>query len=255
MQSDSGSKEDANEPGIPLPIFYRNLTPLDPARHAGKSLKRQIGFDFARAAHTLLLNGTEFEAAARNYPIVFTPPPGPAALAVVGLRSQTNLFIDGNGDWRQGAYIPAYVRRYPFIFSESPDRQRYMLCIDETAGAIEAGMARPLFLNGKPGEVLDGALQFCAAFQRDYQSTGEFVAELGEQGVLTPNQAEITLNSGEKLAVTGFHVIDRDRFAGLPDSVFLTWRRKGWLAWVFAHFVSQGNWAALVDLAGTAPTA
>ena len=233
-----------------FPIFYRSLTPIDGARHGGKSLRQRIGFDFARGSHAVLLNGTEFEAAARHYPIVFTPSPQAAALVVLGVRRDENLMVDANGDWRPGSYIPAYVRRYPFIFHESTDKQQYTLCIDETAGALEDTGDRRLFADGKPTEIVQSALQFCAAFQRDYNSTHDFVEQLSERGLLIPNQAEITLNSGEKLSVTGFHVIDRDRFAGLPDSAFLEWRRKGWLSWVFAHFISNGNWSGLVDIAG-----
>jgi hypothetical protein len=233
-----------------FPLFYRSLTPIDPARHAGKSLKQRLGFDFARSSHAVLLNGSEFEAAARQYPIVFTPSPGAAALSVVGIRRDRNLFVDAHGDWQPGTYIPAYIRRYPFIFHESADKQQYTLCIDETSGALEDGNARPLFSGTTPTPIVQDALKFCAAFQRDYTDTQDFVEQLSERGLLIPNQAEITLSSGEKLSVTGFHVIDRDRFAGLPDSAFLEWRRKGWLPWVFAHFISHGNWSALVDLAG-----
>lgn len=238
-----------------FPLFYRSLTPIDAARHGGQSLKRRLGFDFARSSHAVLLNGSEFEVAARFYPIVFTPAPASAALAVVGVRRDRNLFVDAGGDWRPGAYIPAYIRRYPFIFHESADKQQYTLCIDETAGALEEGNDRPLFSGGKPTPIVQDALKFCAAFQRDFTSTHDFVDQLSERGLLIPNQAEITLNSGEKLAVTGFHIIDRDRFAGLPDSAFLEWRRKGWLPWVYAHFVSHGNWSGLVDLAGASARA
>lgn len=245
----------AGAPDPRFPLFYRGLTPLDAARHTGKSLKQRIGFDFARAGHAVLLNGNEFEVAARFYPIVFTPAPASAALAVVGVRRDRNLFVDASGDWRPGSYIPAYIRRYPFIFHESADKQQYTLCIDETSGALEDGGDRPLFSGGKPTPLVQDALKFCAAFQRDFAGTHEFVDQLSERGLLIPNQADITLNSGEKLSVTGFHIIDRDRFAGLPDSAFLEWRRKGWLAWVYAHFMSYGNWSALVDLAGAAAKA
>lgn len=266
MPSNAGSKAEptgtggagssaAPTPDARFPIFYRSLTAMDAVRHAGKSLKRRLGFDFARASHAVLLNGSEFEAAAHHYPIVFTPTPAASALCVLGVRRDINLFVDANGDWRPGSYIPAYIRRYPFIFHESADKQQYTLCIDETSGALEDGSDRPLFVEGKPSEIIQSALQFCGAFQRDYNNTHDFVEQLSERGLLIPNQAEITLHSGEKLAVTGFHIIDRDRFAGLPDSAFLEWRRKGWLLWVFAHFISHGNWPALVDLAGMAAKA
>src|SRR5262249_37939208 len=142
---------DSAEPRFP--VFYRSLTPVDPSRHAGKSLRQRIGYGFARGSHAVLLNGSEFEAAARHYPIVFTPAPQAAALCILGLRQGANLFVDRGGDWRPGSYLPAYVRRYPFIFHESADKQQFTLCIDETSGALEDGSERPLFRNGQPTEL------------------------------------------------------------------------------------------------------
>ncbi|HTZ77452.1 MAG TPA: SapC family protein [Stellaceae bacterium] len=252
----NGGTEPASAATPPqLPLFYRELTVVEPGRHAGKSLKTQIGYGFARNTHAVLLNGAEFETAARHYPVVFAPAPQTAALAVLGVRPNVNLFVDAREHWRSGTYLPAYVRRYPFIFHESADHQQFTLCIDEASGALEDGGARPLFVDGKPSELTQNALQFCTAFQRDHLSTRAFVTELEERGLLVPNEAAITFASGEKLTVTGFHIIDRDRFAALPDSAILEWRRKGWLAWVFAHFVSQGSWSLLADLAGAPPVA
>jgi hypothetical protein len=252
----AGTQPPAAAPTPSLPLFYRSLTAVEPARHGGKSLKSQIGYGFARDTHAVLLNGGEFEAAARYYPIVFAPPPQSAALAVLGVRPNSNLFVDAKDEWRPGTYLPAYVRRYPFIFHESEDQKRYTLCVDEASGALEDNGPRPLFAaDGKPTELTQNALQFCAAFQRDHLATRAFVGDLGERGLLVPNEAAITLTSGERLTVTGYHVIDRDRFAALPDSAILEWRRKGWLGWAFAHFVSQGSWSGLADLVGAAPAA
>jgi hypothetical protein len=253
--AEAGTAALRTSPESRFPIFYRSLTAIDAERHRGKSLTARLGFNFAKASHAVLLNGSEFEAAARHYPIVFTPAPTTSALCVLGVRPESNLFVDAKGDWRAGSYVPAYIRRYPFIFHESADKKQYTLCLDETSGAIEDGNERPLFVDDKPSEIVQSALQFCAAFQRDYGNTHDFVEQLNERGLLIPNQADITLHSGEKLSVTGFHVIDRDRFSGLPDSAFLEWRRKGWLPWVFAHFISHGNWSTLVDLAAIAARA
>lgn len=232
-----------------LPLFYHSLSMVDSTQHGGKSLKPRIGYGFARGTHAVLLNGSEFETAARHYPIVFAPAPQSAALAVLGVRPNTNLFVDAKDDWRTGSYLPAYVRRYPFVFYESEDHQRYTLCIDEASSTLEDNGTRPLFADGKPTELTQNALQFCATFQREHLATRDFVTDLDERGLLVPNEAAITLMSGEKLTVTGFHVIDLDRFAAMPDSAILEWRRKGWLGWAYAHFVSQGSWSALADLA------
>jgi len=242
----------AARPDARLPLFYHSLTAIDAGRHGDKSLKRAIGFRFAKAAHAVLLNGPEFELAARHYPIVFTSQPQVMALALLGLKPEQNLFVDANGDWRPGTYVPSYVRRYPFILHASPDQQQFTLCVDETSGVLEDGADRPLFIDGNATDTLRSALNFCGAFHNDFNATREFADELGERGLLVPNQADITLPSGEKLAVGGFDVIDRGRFAGLPDSVFLEWRRKGWIAWAYSHFQSHGNWPGLVDMAGGA---
>ena len=43
-------------------------------------------------------------------------------VAILGLRGAANQFVNSEGAWREGKYIPAYVRRYPFILMESPDK-------------------------------------------------------------------------------------------------------------------------------------
>ena len=140
----------SSAPAEQMPLFYRKIAVLEASRCAGKSLKTNIGFDFARATNVVMLNAAEFEQAARVYPIVFASSPNPAALALLGVREAENLFVDANGDWRPNTYIPAYVRRYPFIFHRTEDGQQFTLCIDEASGALEDGAERPLFADGAP---------------------------------------------------------------------------------------------------------
>ncbi len=236
-----------------LPLFYRDLHPIDARRHAGTSLKSRLGCGFARSTNVVLLNGVEFEPAARHYPIVFLSTPVPAALAVLGLRTGENLFVDKAGDWRAGAYVPAYVRRYPFIFHRSDNGQQYTLCVDEAADALEKGEARPFFVDGQPSEVTKTALAFCAAYQRDNDDTRAFIDAVAAQGLLVRNKLDVRLQSGERLSLEGFEVIDRARFDALPDAVIAAWRRRGWLAFVYAHFFSLTSWAHLIDLAAAPP--
>jgi hypothetical protein len=234
-----------------LPLFYRNIAVVDAARYVGKSLKTSIGFGFARVTNVVMLNAAEFEAAARSYPIVFTSTPNPAALALLGLREAENLFVDAKGDWKPNTYIPAYVRRYPFIFHRSENGQQLTLCIDDASGALETGTERPLFANGAPSEFAKGALEFCAVFQRDNEATRDFVKELANHQLLVQNQAQIKLNSGEALSLAGFEVIDRAKFDALPTAILADWRKRGWLGLAYAHFISLTSFADLVERAST----
>jgi len=65
--------------------------------------------------------------------------------------------------------------------------------------------------------------------------------------LLVDNRADVTLNDGGKLSLAGCKVIDEIRFNRLGDTEFLQWRERGWLALAYSHFISTGNWGALVD--------
>ena len=228
-----------------LPLFYKRVAVVDEAKLSNSSLKEKIGYDFARNTAFVPLVVTELFAAASTYPIVFVTEPAPSVLAVLGLRDAQNLFVSADGTKWDAPYVPAYVRRYPFVFFRH-DNDDLTLCIDEAANALEPGRARPLFEDGKRTPVIEHALQFCLEFQRGHLATEAFMKALIEQDLLIAYQITSTLKSGEKIAATGFKVIDEARFAKLPDDVVVNWYRQGWLGYVYAHLASAGCWAQLV---------
>lgn len=241
----SGSEKAPATANPALPLFYKRVEVVDEAKLSNMSLKEQIGYDFARHTAFVPLIMTELFSAAATYPIVFVTEPVPSVLAVVGLREANNLFVSADGKKWDATYIPAYVRRYPFVFLQQPNDD-LTLCIDVAANALEPGHARPLFEYGKRTKVIDHALQFCVEFQRGHLATEAFMKALIAQDLLIPYQITSILESGEKLEVTGFKVVDEARFAKLPDDVVLDWHGKGWLGLVSAHHASAGCWAQLV---------
>src|SRR5690606_18810785 len=97
--------------------------------------------DFRFTAQTTALpaNVGEFLPALRYYPIVFTNTETPAPLLVLGLKEGQNLFVEPTGGWRPRTYVPAYLRRYPFILIEAPDHRTHMLGFDEASARITTG--------------------------------------------------------------------------------------------------------------------
>jgi hypothetical protein len=239
-----------------LPPLYRRPAVLDSQRHASYSLKEAAGYGFARTTHALPINLAEFPTASRFYPVVFAGE-GEATIPVVimGVRTNQNLFVNETGEWVPGVYVPAYARRYPFIFMESQDKTKLGLCIDEASEALVESDVRPLFRAGKRTEVVERALEFCMAYQREYQMTRAFTDAIVEAGLLRDNQAEVRLKSGERFAVTGFKVIDEAKLNALPDEKFLDWRKRGFLAPIYCHFVSSLSWTSLIDKAVEATNA
>lgn len=233
----------------PLPLFYSRPVPVDANRHKGKSLRDNPGYGFSIRTNSVPVSGAEFALAQRHYPIVFSGQGVPIPVAVLGLRADENLFVGSDGVWQAQTYIPAYVRRYPFVFIEAAGGQ-LILAIDEGGGFVVDDGKLPLFdADRKPTELVNSALQFCAAYQGNHKATAEYVEALQANDLLVDNQAQATIAGTEWLSLAGFKVVDEARFNKLPVATLEVWRDKGWLGWTYAHLLSFGGWNALANLA------
>lgn len=248
VQTPGAQTAGAAPSGANMPIFYRRPRPLNAETDRELSLQRTPDYGFARATNSVILGAAEFPAAMRSYPIVFTATAPRVAIAVLGIRDDENLFITAEGNWRAEEYVPAYVRRYPFICLERPERNEMVLCIDEGAGLLSSSGERPLFENNEPTQLVKDALNFCQEFNRQTAASTAFVAALEAAGLLVPNQARVELGEGRQMTLRGFEVIDETKFNALPDDTFLDWRRRGWLPLVYCQLLSMANWRRLARL-------
>ena len=232
-------------------LFYGQVESLDPALHADLALSDAVkSYAFARPTNSVPLNALEFMSSARHYPILFNGDERGMPLALVGLRSHENLFVEDGGIWAEGCYIPAFVRRYPFVLLNGDDSDAISLCFDPTAEQIQSGGAQALFEGGNPSGLLKSVAKFCASYAREQNGTRRFVAALREADVLIDRTVDIALRDGEKVAMRGFRVIDETKLKALPDDVIVEWWRNGWMAAIHAHMVSLGNFGRLYVRAG-----
>lgn len=234
---------------IRLPLFYEAIEPLRTDHHARVGVRDGIGYAFTRATNAIPLVRDEFALAQAHYPIVFGPPDVPEAYAAVGLRERENLMVTADGGWLPGWYVPAYIRRYPFIFGTLAGSDQYHLCAERGALApLGGGAGQPLFIAGQPSPVTQEALRICTAYQQQYQETADFVTALHTGGLLaerTVNATVSTAQGPQSLALEGVWVVDEAAFNALPDEVFLDWRRRGWIGLVYAHLLSMPRWGGL----------
>jgi hypothetical protein len=237
----------------PLPLFYRRPVPISAVRHFGLSLVPPGNYLFARNTNAIPLNVGEFSLAARHYPIVFTASAPSVPVAVVGTSAHRNLFVDAAGNWLAGAYIPAYVRRYPFLFIEDRPKDELILGIDEGADALreQPGPDDRLFWNGAPTNLVERAMAFCSEYQVDLAVTRQFCAAMSEEGLLSEKEAGFTLNDRRQFRLTGFDIIEEAAFDKMPGKALLRLRRRRFLHPIYLHLISTANWAALLDLAAT----
>lgn len=236
---------------VPLPMFYKRPMPLEPQRHATAGLRPDNSFRFAANTNALPLTASEMAHAARTYPIVFSANAPTVPFAVVGLRDQENLFVDDQGVWREDCYIPAYVRRYPFIFSEVPEQQRLVLCIDEAADNFQTTSAQPFFVDGKATDALQRVLQFNETFQAHYMDTRRFGDWLDQNNMLEDRVANGDLGGGQTFTLRGFKLLNPERLQKLEDAQVLELHKRGWLPLLHFHLQSLNNWGLLGALTRT----
>lgn len=242
--SDQATPQTAAQPAA-QPLFYNKPELLTVQAHGTLRLRDDGDYSFAAKAISIPLNAVEV-AVARSYPIVFANVAPYIPLAVLGLRKDENLFVDDKGVWDPAAYIPAYVRRYPFVLGESGGKDNYALCIDAQSPRLgTTGTA--LFEDGKPTEAAQKALNFCAAFKTEGDTTQKVMQAVHAMGLLTPNSATINLPSdGGSLGLTDFLVTDEKTLGELSDADFLKLRRLGALGVLYAQMASRLAWNDLL---------
>lgn len=237
-----------------LPLFYKDPVLLRFEEHGDAGLAPASHFGFAREAVAIPLCVGEFAVAQRHFPIVFAIDDQATPIALVGIRRDANLFIERDGTWRSGSYAPAYIRRYPFIVTETPDRAQQLLAIDRGSERFVASVAdRPeaerLFdAVGNATAAAQAAMAFCHAYHTDHAATIAFGKALLAAKLLTPYHAEFRLPDGTLNQVNGFYAVDEQAFRALPPKTVAEWHTKGWLDLVGLHLVSQQSFQNLLDL-------
>lgn len=246
----SGTSTAENQGQAPnLPLFYKNPMPLDAKLHATLALKKDFGLGFTKDVNAVPINLIELPQICHSYPIAFAPDANASPVAILGLRDNENLFLDAKGQWAENTYIPAYIRRYPFIFSEIQGSDQLSLCIDmDSSVTDEKGDQKFFDAEGKPTTLAQNALEFCKSYHAAAQQTQAFGKALHDAGLLVERAAEIALGDGKRLNFAGFRIIDEEKLAKLDDKTFLEFRKNGWLPFIYAHLFSGAQWQRLTRL-------
>ncbi|SNS45723.1 SapC family protein [Sphingopyxis indica] len=224
-----------------LPIFFKDLVPLSSVDHADFHVRMMDNADFLVNQHAVPLTTDEFSSASRFYPIVFSAGENPVPLALMGMNEGVNTFVDDKGKLLNPVYVPAYIRRYPFLLARlRPDSDELSLCFDPTSGAIgkfKEGDA--LFADGKPSDATNNILEFCKNFEEAGLRTGQFMEELKKADLLMDGEVSITPEGGNQPYIyRGFQMVDEAKLRELRGDVLRKMMQNGMLALIFAHLFS-----------------
>ncbi|HEX5338406.1 MAG TPA: SapC family protein [Gallionella sp.] len=231
-------------------IPYSDVIALDRDLHRELAFPATpLDFRFAAALNIVPLLAQELPLAAAHYPIVFVPGASePLLAALVGLGDGRNCYVDAEGRWLDGAYIPAWIRRYPFV-TERREGSETLVGIDKAFGWASKSEGAALFADdGATTERLQAALNYCAEFETAAAATRAFTAAVRDAGLLQDSNMRIERPGAEPHQITGFAVVREFDLAALRDTTVLDFHRKGYLGLLHAHLMSLGSTRQLASV-------
>ena len=232
------------------------IVPLNRERHRKLRLRTDRRPSFAADRHFVPLTAVEFFEAARDYPVVFAGGENASPVAVLGLRTNENLFVDADGYWPEATYVPAFVRRYPFVLARAGETSDYNVCLDESYEGLSETEGTPLFdEEGKESEQVTRVLKFLNEYLIEAERTRRFVERLNALELLTVQSLQVRDRGGRQYVLRDFRVVDEKKLKELGDEVIVELQRSGYLGCIYAHMVSLGNVVRLASRLPVEPAA
>lgn len=236
-------------------LFYSRPEPLSNETHGKIGLRRiDRPFAFAAGAQAVPLTVTEFGVASLSYPIIFAGD-RKQPLAVMGITGESNMFIQANGYFEVGVYVPAYIRRYPFVLANDEAREQMVVCIDRAAAMLGDLPDLPFFdPAGQPTDYTKNCIQFCNDYETEIRRTESFVALLIEYDLLDTRKTTYTPtnpdgNQGPPQEIAEYFAVSDERLKALPDDKIRALLDNGALSQIYAHLNSLAGWDKLISIA------
>ncbi len=238
---------------ITPPPGYRSVVIFDKEKHKGLAVKSAL--PFGATLNAVYVTATEFALAARDYPLIFLKEPATAdfvPMALTGLASNQNLFVDAQGTWVNDVYVPAYVRRYPFCVAQgqqSDGSTQAVICVDETA--LESSNT-PLFDDqARATSAWQSIDKFITDMEAARQQTERLTRALDDLDLLESFEAQAVLNDGGQFHLTSMYRVSEKKLNALPGDVLQELMEQGSLGQIYMHIASLNNFRRLVDRAAT----
>lgn len=221
--------------------MFENFANLDVEKHKELKFEPSTNLNFAATTATAPIAASEVSKAMRQFPIAFTVDEPILPVAFMSLISEKNAFVDAEGQWK-GDYLPAHIRRFPFILGNTDDPDKFTVMFDTDAPEINTISGQPLYEeNGDAAPALQEAVNFLQAFQHELSATQDLVRPLVEKDVLSVQNISVNRPDGSVWQFEGVNGVDGDKVKALDDATLAEWTRSGLMAIVYAHFNSMEN--------------
>ncbi len=214
--------------------------------HHDLTVRVAHGAEHGDAVNQVLLFPNEFEAAQRDYPILFRRDDrgGLYAVALLGLDPDDNLFLGEDDDW-QASYVPAIRQRGPF----ARDREDGGVTIDLSDPRVaRGGDGNPLYLpHGGTAPYLAHVEAVLDVIHEGQQINAPLFAAWQAADLLRSTNIELDLGDGQSCTITDILVVADDALDALTADQLAKLHSSGALRAAFMASASLDNIPRLID--------
>ena len=225
--------------------MYNNLEAINKVTDKDVSIKEVKDYSFSKEQMNSPITISEFYEACKDYPIFFVKDNNNSWMATVmlGYKEKENTFVNEKGTWTKHKYIPAHIRRYPFIFVTDNKSSQLTLGVEKDYKIkSQKEENRKLFdKDGNNSEFLNGILGFLNHYHKDSLETASFIKQLNEWELLEEKNAKVVISKDEQYNVNGFYVVNEEKLKHLSKKRKEELFNKNVTPLITAHLISLSN--------------
>lgn len=238
-------------------LFYKDITPINKVTHKNLKFAPPSDMSFAKDTHWVPLASSEYFQAALDYPILFMCAEDEqkkkhyTSAALVGLSNEENDYITCDKSWERNTYVPAFVRRYPFVLAQFQNEKELSVCFDQQSGMFNEVAGTELFnSDGSISPFMEERIKFLESFKIAMEKTSEFIDALVEMDLLSEKSINVKNDKGLSAQLEHFWVVDEEKLNKLSASQLAKLHKNGFLGLIFAHLMSTHNLLKILSLKG-----
>ncbi|ENN90343.1 SapC family protein [Bartonella bovis] len=243
-------------------LFYKNVTPINKTFHRSLKFNPSQDMSFAKDTHWVPLASDEYFQAALDYPILFMSAEDEqkkrhyTSIALVGLSNDVNNYITADKSWQRDTYIPAFIRRYPFVLAQIQDQKELSVCFDQQSGMFNDVTGIELFnSDGSISPFMEERINFLEHFKIGMERTAEFIDTLVKMELLCQKSINVKNDKGLSAQLEDFWIVDEEKLHKLPAHQLAKLHKNGFLGRIFAHLLSMNNLLKVLSLKGASQAA
>ncbi|MFP4333375.1 MAG: SapC family protein [Campylobacterales bacterium] len=220
-----------------LEKIFVSPKPLDKEKDRDLRVRPLNNFKHASSINLVPIYAGEAREACKTYPVVFVKDiNGFMPIIITGHKEGVNNYVDKSGAWKEGAYVPALIRSYPFAVAEN-EGNSFIVYDSNYKGFAKDGEA----IFTEDGELSELGQKISKNVSEVFSAL-TFTSELfkGIEDLFKQSDMNIQ-RDGATYKISQLQIIDEEKFAKIDKDRLEELKEKKILPIIYQHLLSLNN--------------